>query len=139
MFAATVLQEGDRFRAAPARSLSQSFNLHIVGGMAITPKQSLLTGIADVIESHTPFKRSPESHFKAFVSRALNDGKLSTWVRLIVKSRKLVEHFYEPWSYTASTGKSAPFGPHLRSTDSNSPSFCRSLQDSMMQSGAWIN
>ena len=100
-----MTQDGDRFRAAPARRLSQTFNLHIVGGTAITPKQTLLTAIADIIESHTPFKRSPESHFKAFVSRALNEGRLATWVRLLVKSRQLVSNFYEPWSYTASTGK----------------------------------
>ena len=104
-------QDGERFRAAPARQLSQTFNLQIVGGTAITPKQTLLTAIADIIETHTPFKRGPESHFKAFVCRALNEGKLATWVRLIIKSRKLVENLYEPWSYAASTGTSTAADP----------------------------
>ena len=100
-------KDGETFSSAPARRLSQSFNLNIVGGTAITPKQTLLTAILDVMETHTPFKRSPESHFKAFLSRALNEGKLSSWLRLIFKSRTLVLDFYEPWSYTAVTGNTS--------------------------------
>jgi hypothetical protein len=100
----SAFQDGGNFSSAPARRLSQSFNLNIVGGSAVTPKQTLLTAILDVIETHTPFKRSPESHFKAFLSRGLNEGKLSSWLRLIMKSRTLVLDSYEPWSYTAVTG-----------------------------------
>jgi len=98
------LKDGESFSLTPARRLSQSFNLHIVGGIPITPKQTLLTAVSDVIETHTPLKRSVDSHFKAFVSRALNEGKLTTWLRLIMKSRTLINTFYEPWSYAASTG-----------------------------------
>lgn len=65
------LKNGSIYRASPARRLSQSFNLHIVGGVAITPKQTLLMAIDDIIDSHTPLKRSADSHFKAFVSYAL--------------------------------------------------------------------
>jgi len=51
--------------------LSQSFNLDIVGGNPISAKQSLLSAIGDIIESHTTLKRSSDSHFKAFVCEAL--------------------------------------------------------------------
>lgn len=65
------LKNGSTYRASPARRLSQSYNLHIVGGVAITPKHTLLMAIDEIIETHTPLKRSPDSHFKAFVSQAL--------------------------------------------------------------------
>ncbi|KAI1292666.1 RUN domain-containing protein 1 [Halotydeus destructor] len=97
-------KNGGLLNATPARRLSQSFNLQIVGRTAITPKQTLLTAIDEIIETHTPLKRSPDAHFKALVSQALNEGRLITWLKLVVKSRRIVETFYEPWSYVASTG-----------------------------------
>lgn len=75
----------------------------MVGGHAITAKQSLLSTIYDIIQSHTRLKRSPDSHFKAFVCHALNQGKLVAWLKLIVKTQPLIESCYEPWSYVAST------------------------------------
>ena len=65
------LKNGSVYRACPARRLSQSFNLNIVGGVAITPKQILLMAIDDIIDTHTPLKRSTDSHFKAFVCHAM--------------------------------------------------------------------
>lgn len=65
------LKNGYLYNASPARKLSQSFNLQIVGGMAITPKQTFLSCIHDIIQTHTKLKRSPDSHFKAFVCAAL--------------------------------------------------------------------
>ncbi|XP_054161353.1 RUN domain-containing protein 1-like [Oppia nitens] len=107
------LKNGLKYNSCPARRLSQSFNLEIVGGLAITPKQTLLSCIDDIIESHTRLKRSPDSHFKAFVCAALNEGKLCQWLRLIVKSRTIVENFYDNWSYIVSTG----FDDTLRALD----------------------
>lgn len=98
------LKDGTCYTSAPARRLSQSFNLPIIGGNIVTPKQSLLMAIFDICESHTPLKRSAESHFKALICRSLNEGKITSWLRLIVKSRSIIQSMYEPWSYVASTG-----------------------------------
>ena len=65
------LKKGDQFRQTPARKLSLSFNLDIIGGIPITPKQTLLSAVDEIIDTHTKLKRSVDSHFKAFISRAL--------------------------------------------------------------------
>ncbi|KFM73221.1 RUN domain-containing protein 1, partial [Stegodyphus mimosarum] len=90
------LKNGYQYNASPARKLCQSFNLEIVGGVATTPKQSLLSTIDNIISTHTPLKRSPDSHFKAFVCAALNEKRLVSWLKLIYKTRVLLEHFYQP-------------------------------------------
>ncbi len=64
-------QHGKEYNATPARKLSQSFDLDIVGGKAITAKQTLLSAIDAVITSHVPLKRSEDSQLKAFVCFAL--------------------------------------------------------------------
>lgn len=66
-----VLQHGREYNDSPARKLSQSFHLEIVGGKPITAKQTLLGAVDTVISSHTPLKRTEDSHFKAFISLAL--------------------------------------------------------------------
>lgn len=98
------IKHGKQYNSTPARKLSQSFNLEIVGGTAITPKQTLLSTIDGIISTHTPLKRSHDSHFKAFICAALNEKKLVTWLRLILRVRSLLEHYYQPWSYVAKTG-----------------------------------
>ncbi|KAK3887209.1 hypothetical protein Pcinc_008687 [Petrolisthes cinctipes] len=98
------LHNGQRYNHTPARSLSQSFNLEITGGKAVTNKQNLLAAVGSIISSHTPLKRSYDAHFKAFVSTALNQKKLITWLRLIFRTQSLTENFYQPWSYVAQTG-----------------------------------
>ncbi|GFQ87644.1 RUN domain-containing protein 1 [Trichonephila clavata] len=98
------LKNGYQYNASPARKLCQSFNLEIVGGVVTTPKQSLLSAIDNIISTHTPLKRSPDSHFKAFICAALNEKHLVQWLKLIYKTRILLERFYQPWSYAAKTG-----------------------------------
>ncbi|KAL7642120.1 UNVERIFIED_CONTAM: hypothetical protein RMT77_006680 [Armadillidium vulgare] len=98
------LKNGDQYNRTPARKLSQSFNLDITGGSAITNKQLLLQTIGSILTSHGPLKRSYDSHFKAFVSAALNKKKLNTWLRLIFRTQSLVENYYQSWSYVAKTG-----------------------------------
>ncbi|XP_053213827.1 RUN domain-containing protein 1-like [Panonychus citri] len=98
------LKNGQQFNSCPARRLSQSFNLEIVGNVAITPKHSLLTTIDNIIQTHTKLRRSPESHLKAFICEALNQRKLVVWLKLILKNRTLLDNYYEEWSYTAATG-----------------------------------
>ncbi|KAG1677506.1 RUN domain-containing protein 1 [Nymphon striatum] len=97
-------KQGDQYNSTPARKLSQSFNLDIIGGSAITPKQTLLGTVHAVISSHTPLKRSEDSHFKAFICTAVNEKKLVTWLKLLFRNRKIVEDYYQPWSYVAKTG-----------------------------------
>ncbi|XP_041981210.1 RUN domain-containing protein 1 [Aricia agestis] len=98
------LNDGDRFNSTPARKLSQSFNLEIVGGTAITNKQSLLSCVGSIVASHTPYKRSYDAHFKAFVCAALNAHKLVIWLNIILKSTSLINSYYMSTSYVLNTG-----------------------------------
>ncbi|XP_067654664.1 RUN domain-containing protein 1-like isoform X1 [Haliotis asinina] len=98
------MKHGREYNESPARKLSQSFHLNIVGGKPITAKQTLLGAIDTVITSHTPLKRTEDSHFKAFVSLALNEKKLATWLRLLFRTQTLIDLYYQDWSYIARTG-----------------------------------
>ncbi|XP_013172766.1 PREDICTED: RUN domain-containing protein 1 [Papilio xuthus] len=111
------LNDGDRFNSTPARKLSQSFNLDIVGGTAITNKQSLLSNVGSIIASHTPYKRSYDAHFKAFVCAALNSHKLVMWLNIMLKSRSLIDSYYSSTSYIVNTG----FQDALQSLDRLTP------------------
>lgn len=97
-------KNGRAYVESPARKLSQSFALPVVGGTVVTPKQSLLTAIHMVLTEHDPFKRSADSELKALVCMALNEQRLVSWVNLICKSGSLIEAHYQPWSYMAHTG-----------------------------------
>ncbi|XP_004390324.1 RUN domain-containing protein 1 isoform X1 [Trichechus manatus latirostris] len=97
-------KNGRAYVESPARKLSQSFALPVMGGTVVTPKQSLLTAIHMVLTDHDPFKRSADSELKALVCMALNEQRLVSWVNLICKSGSLIEPHYQPWSYMAHTG-----------------------------------
>ncbi|CAK1543267.1 unnamed protein product [Leptosia nina] len=111
------LNDGDRFNSTPARKLSQSFNLDIVGGTAITNRQSLLSAIGSILASHTPYKRSYDAHFKAFVCAALNAHKLVIWLNIMLKCRSLIDSYYSSTSYVVNTG----FQDALQSLDRLTP------------------
>ena len=84
-------QHGKEYNETAQRKLTQSFGLEIVGGKAVTVKevkihntmtvlhactissciQTLLGGVAEILASHVPLKRSEDSQFKAFVCYAL--------------------------------------------------------------------
>lgn len=98
------MKHGKEYNESPARKLSQSFHLDIVGGKPITAKQTLLGAIDTVIQSHTPLKRTEDSHFKAFICLALNEKKLVTWLKLLFRTQFLVDYYYQDWSYVARTG-----------------------------------
>lgn len=98
------MKHGREYNESPARMLSQSFHLDIVGGKAITAKQTLLGAIDTVLKSHAPHKRSEDSHFKAFICLALNERKLVTWLRLLFRTQTLIDTYYQDWSYVARTG-----------------------------------
>ncbi|KAL3209296.1 hypothetical protein MRX96_009287 [Rhipicephalus microplus] len=76
------IKNGAQYNASPARKLSESFNLDIVASTMETPKHALLTAVHSIISSHTPLKRSYDSHFKAFVCAALNEKRLVTWLKI---------------------------------------------------------
>lgn len=67
------IKNGEQFNETPARMLSQSFNLDISDGSSSTSstKQSLLSAIGNIINTHSPYKRSANSHFKALISEGL--------------------------------------------------------------------
>ncbi|XP_026576731.1 RUN domain-containing protein 1 [Pseudonaja textilis] len=97
-------KNGRAFVESPARKLSQSFALPVMGGVPATPKQSLLSAIHTVLSEHDPFKRSADSELKALVCLALNEQRLVSWLNLICKSGTLIQVHYQPWSYMAQTG-----------------------------------
>lgn len=68
------IKNGDQFNDTPARKLSESFNLDIMGlgaSQSSSNKHTMLTAIGSIIALHSPYKRSNNSHFKAFISAAL--------------------------------------------------------------------
>lgn len=98
------MKNGDQFNSTPARKLSQSFNLDIVGGTAVSAKQSLLSTIGNIIASHDPFKRSYDSQFKALVCAGLNSRMLVPWLKIILRCQPLIEEHFADWSYVVKTG-----------------------------------
>ncbi|CAK9295135.1 unnamed protein product [Gordionus sp. m RMFG-2023] len=98
------IKGGPQFNQSAPRKLSRSFDLDIVGHTRITPKSKLLSAINDIILAHQHLKRSKDAHYKAFISHALNQKLLVPWLRLILRSRYIVDNFYQSWSYLAKTG-----------------------------------
>ncbi|XP_003745877.1 RUN domain-containing protein 1 [Galendromus occidentalis] len=95
-------KNGPQYNATPARKLSESFNLNIVNGAS--SKKTLLGVIHNIICSHTPLRRSADTHFKAFVCAALNEKRLTAWLKMILRCKPIVERYYAPWSYVRKTG-----------------------------------
>ncbi|XP_058460559.1 RUN domain-containing protein 1 [Malaya genurostris] len=98
------IKNGDRYNSTPARKLSESFNLDLVDGRPQSNKQSLLSTISTIVALHSPYKRSYNSQFKAFICAALNAQKLSQWLHLIYQCKELISSYYTSWSYVANTG-----------------------------------
>ncbi|XP_053680967.1 RUN domain-containing protein 1 [Anopheles nili] len=98
------IKNGDRYNSTPARKLSESFNLDIIDGRPLSNKQSLLSTIGSIVALHSPYKRSYDSQFKAFVCAGLNAQKLTQWLYLIFQCKELVSSHYSSWSYVANTG-----------------------------------
>lgn len=65
------IKNGEKYNETPARKLSQSFNLELVGSSAFSNKQSLLSSIGSIIAIHSPYKKSLNTHFKAFICAGL--------------------------------------------------------------------
>ena len=97
------LKLGNEYNSAPARKLSQSFGLDL-SGSAGGNKQSLLSTIGQIIGTHSPYKRSSDAKFKAFICSGLNKQKLIQWLRLILRNQTILEMYYSPWSYVSKTG-----------------------------------
>ncbi|XP_074115481.1 RUN domain-containing protein 1 isoform X2 [Cotesia typhae] len=98
------IKNGHMYNSSPAQKLSQSFNLDLVNRRNVSPKQILLITIGNIIATHTPYKRSHNSHFKAFICAALNANKLVIWLRYILQCQYLLENYYTSWSYVVKTG-----------------------------------
>ncbi|XP_055537188.1 RUN domain-containing protein 1 [Wyeomyia smithii] len=98
------IKNGDRYNSTPARKLSESFNLDLVEGRPQSNKQSLLSTIGTIVSLHSPYKRSYNSQFKAFICAALNAQKLTQWLHLVYQCKELINSYYSSWSYVANTG-----------------------------------
>lgn len=64
-------QDGKVYNESPARKLADSFGIPRSQDSETTVKHTLLAAIGHIIETHTPYQRSDDAHFKAFVSLAL--------------------------------------------------------------------
>lgn len=64
------MKGGPEYNAAPARKLSMSFGLDL-SGSAANNRQSLLTVINQIINTHEPYKRSADAMFKALICAGL--------------------------------------------------------------------
>ncbi|CAF1204327.1 unnamed protein product [Rotaria sp. Silwood1] len=98
------MKHGNEFANSPARKLSESFSLDVVGGKPITIKQCLLSGIDNIVKLHEKHNKSMDSCFKSFICYALNEKKLVSFLRIILKTVPLIENYYQSWSYTKTTG-----------------------------------
>ncbi|VDK46345.1 unnamed protein product [Anisakis simplex] len=98
------LKNAREFSDAPVRKLSQSFQLDSVAGRTLTSKQMLLSTIENILTSHSRLKRSSDAMWKAFVCAALNAKKLPAWIRIIFRTRAIVESCFHSWAYIARTG-----------------------------------
>ncbi|CAH8549078.1 unnamed protein product [Schistosoma mattheei] len=98
------IKNGPRYNESPARKLCESFDLDTVDGKTITNRQKFFSAMGNVLQGHVAYKRSKDAKFKAFISIALNEGKLVPWLRMIFRNHVFVQSIYEPWSYTLSTG-----------------------------------
>ena len=98
-----ALKLGHEYNAAPDRKLSQSFGLDLSGSSSGN-KQSLLATIGQIIGTHSPYKRSSDAKFEAFICSGLNKRKLIHWLRLILRNQTILEAYYSPWSYVSKTG-----------------------------------
>ncbi|CAH1371165.1 unnamed protein product [Tenebrio molitor] len=96
-------KRGAEFNSTPIQKLSRSFSLAIAGVSPKNTKKNLLCVIEEIISTHSRYKRSHDSHFKAFVCAGLNAKRLVTWLNLIFHCGRIIETFYHPWSYVAST------------------------------------
>ena len=106
------MKQGRKCNAAPSQKLAQSFGLDPEPSGS-TPKVSLMSTIEQILSSHIPYKRSMDAQLKAFVCAAMNQRKLTTWLRSILRNQTILESCYEPWSYVAKTG----FEEALKSLD----------------------
>ncbi|EUB61642.1 RUN domain-containing protein [Echinococcus granulosus] len=99
-----VLTNGRAFNDTPARKLSESFSLDIIGGKVVTAKQHLLSSMGTIMQEFGKYKRSEEAQFNALVCIGLNSRRLISWLKLVLRSPLIVQYMYHPWSYVTSTG-----------------------------------
>ncbi|CAI4223747.1 unnamed protein product [Auanema sp. JU1783] len=92
----------DRLGAVP--KLSQTFALDNIAGRSPTAKEYLLTAIEEIATTHAKLRRSKDSQWKAFVSAAINSKRLPSWIRIIFRTRIVVDQCYHTYSYVARTG-----------------------------------
>lgn len=107
------MKHGKEFTQSATNKLSQSFNLNVVNGKAITIKQALLNAINQILLIHKFDQSNKDSCFKAFVCLALNEKKLVLYLKQLLKTTLIIENYYQNWSYVKSTG----FDDALKSLD----------------------
>lgn len=86
-----------------ATNLLKSYNLVPLNSSEISTRDELSWCVKNIISMNEPYRKDPDSHFKAFVCTALNAGKLAFWIKLIFSDKQLIKTFYRPWSYVAKT------------------------------------
>lgn len=97
-------------RTSSAKTLTRSFNLDESNDapMKLTSKQTLLIAIETIKDKVSKSKpNGPEAHFRAFIYKALNQGKLSIWLRFIF--RRSVSNYYYNTSFVSQPKKMDTF------------------------------
>lgn len=105
-------RSGPNFKQSSFKTLSQSFNLtpSMDGPIKITSKQALLIAVDDIIDRLASCKpNGPESHLKLFIYTALNQCKLSTWLRIIFKNKSVIKKYYHNFSFVSQPEKMDKF------------------------------
>ncbi|XP_067936552.1 RUN domain-containing protein 1-like [Watersipora subatra] len=98
------LKDGKVYNQSPSQKLANAFAMDEMKNKTLTVKQTLLSAICTIVETHEPYQRGHDSQFKAFVSLALNEKKLVPWLRQIFRTPAIIDLYYEPWSYLVKTG-----------------------------------
>jgi hypothetical protein len=98
------IKHGKEFTQSTVNKLSQSFSLNVVSGRSITTKQSLLNAIETVHRVHKSDISNKDSCFKAFICLALNEKKLVSYLKQLLKTTVIIENYYQSWSYIKTTG-----------------------------------
>ncbi|KAI6189927.1 RUN domain-containing protein [Aphelenchoides bicaudatus] len=98
------VKKAEERQDAAVGSLTQAFKLDSIDGKQATSYQILLATIENIINSHDRLKRSMDAKWKAFISAALNQKRLTGWLRMIFRSDFILYKCYNTWSYVCRTG-----------------------------------
>lgn len=97
------IKNGEKLAKSPSRMLTRSFGLDDLVAKEHGTRSSFLEAMNMVLHDHNPLKRSYDVMFKALVCIGLNSGKLTSWIRILMKCSPVISSHYTEYSYVAQT------------------------------------